>query len=111
MMKTYPFIIEILQIVAVLILSPVFIGWIRMVKCWFQGRTSAGLFQPMMGIIKLFYKDAALAENASWIFRFTPYLVFGVSVLAAGIIPIISLNLPFATVADVIAIVALFAIV
>lgn len=110
MMKTYPFIIEILQIVAVLILSPVFIGWIRMVKCWFQGRTSAGLFQPMMGIIKLFYKDAALAENASWIFRFTPYLVFGVSVLAAGIIPIISTDLSLALTADAIVIVALFAI-
>ena len=28
-----------------------------------------------------------LAGNASWIFRFTPYLVFGVAVLAGGIVP------------------------
>ena len=51
-----------------------------------------------------------LAENASWIFRFTPYLVFGVSVLAAGIIPILSVDLPLAKTADVIALIALFAI-
>jgi formate hydrogenlyase subunit 4 len=51
-----------------------------------------------------------LAENASWIFRFTPYLVFGVSVMAGGIIPMLSIDLPFSATADVIALVALFAI-
>lgn len=110
MNEFYPFITEILQIVIILIAAPVFIGWIRMLKCWFQGRTSPGLFQPFRDIIKLFYKDVVLAENASWIFRFTPYLVFGVSVLAAGIIPILSVDLPLSATADVIAIVALFAI-
>ena len=111
MSEIYPFIIEAIQIIIVLLFAPLFIGWVRMLKCWFQGRTSAGLFQPYRDIIKLFHKDVVLAENASWIFRFTPYLVFGVTVLAGGIIPILSLSLPFATVADVIAIVALFAIV
>ena len=35
-----------------------------------------------------------LAENASWIFRFTPYIVFGATLLAGGIIPILSVDLP-----------------
>lgn len=109
-MKTYPLITEVVQIATVIILAPIFIGWIRMVKCWLQGRTSAGLFQPWKDIIKLFYKEIVLAENASWIFRFTPYLVFGVSVLAAGIIPIISTDLSLALTADAIVLVALFAI-
>ena len=69
-------------------LPPLFAGWVKMVKCWFQGRTSPSLFQPYRDIRKLFSKDVMLAENASWIFRFTPYLVFGVSVMAGGIIPI-----------------------
>jgi formate hydrogenlyase subunit 4 len=51
-----------------------------------------------------------LAENASWIFRFTPYLVFGTAVLAGGIIPILSTDLPLGATADVIVLVALFAI-
>ncbi len=81
-----------------------------MVKCWFQGRTSPSLFQPYRDILKLFAKDVTLADNASWIFRFTPYLVFGVSIMAGAIIPILSMDLPLSATADVIALVALFAI-
>jgi len=109
-MNPNPYIIELLQIVTLLGLAPAFVGWVRMVKCWAQGRTSAGLFQPYRNLAKLFSKEILLAENASWIFRFTPYLVFGTAVLAGGIIPILSTDLPLATTADVIVIVALFAI-
>jgi formate hydrogenlyase subunit 4 len=105
-----PFFIEITQIAVVLFLAPAFAGWVKMVKCWFQGRTSPSLFQPYRDILKLFAKEVTLAENASWIFRFTPYLVFGVSIMAGGIIPIISMDLPLTATADVIALVALFAI-
>jgi len=106
----YPLVIEILQILMLLAAAPAFVGWIRMVKCWFQGRTSPSLFQPYRDIVKLFSKDVVLAENASWIFRFTPYLVFGATVLMAGIIPILSVDLPLSATADVIALVALFAL-
>lgn len=102
--------IDLLQVMLVLALAPVFLGWIRMVKCWVQGRTSAGLFQPYRDISKLFAKEVLLAENASWIFRFTPYLVFGTAVLAGAIIPIVSVDLPLAPSADVIVIIGLFAI-
>ena len=109
-MKLYRFVIEFLQIAILLGIAPAFTGWVRMLKCWSQGRTSAGLFQPYRDIIKLFSKDVLLADNASWIFRSTPYLVFGTAVLAGGIIPMLSLELPIASTADVIVLVALFAI-
>jgi formate hydrogenlyase subunit 4 len=102
--------IELIQLAVVIGLSPALVGWIRMLKCWSQGRTSAGLLQPYRDLLKLFTKDIVLAENASWIFRFTPYLVFGVAVLIAGIVPILSNNLPMSPIADVIVIVGLFAI-
>ncbi len=109
-MTIHPFLIEILQIAVLLLMAPLFAGWVKMVKCWFQGRTSPSLFQPYRDIRKLFAKDVTLAENASWIFRFTPYLIFGVSVMAGGIVPIVSTELPLSATADVIALVALFAI-
>ncbi len=109
-MSIHPFFIEILQVAVVLFLAPAFAGWVKMVKCWSQGRTSPSLFQPYRDILKLFSKDVTLAENASWIFRFTPYLVFGVSVMAGAIIPTLSMDLPLSATADVIALVALFAI-
>ncbi|MBI5739598.1 MAG: NADH-quinone oxidoreductase subunit H [Nitrospirae bacterium] len=109
-MKLYRFIIEFLQIAILLGVAPAFTGWVRMLKCWSQGRTSAGIFQPYRDLLKLFSKDVLLADNASWIFRFTPYLVFGTAVLAGGVIPMLSLDLPIASTADVIVLVALFAI-
>lgn len=104
------FITEILQIFVILAIAPAFVGWVRMLKCWLQGRTTAGLFQPYRDIMKLFAKDVILAENASWIFRFTPYIVFGTATLAGGIIPMLSIDLPLAASADAIVLVALFAI-
>ena len=106
----HPFLIELAQVAVLLFVAPLFTGWVKMVKCWSQGRTPPSLFQPFRDIRKLFAKDVTLAENASWIFRFTPYLVFGVSVMAGGIIPILSRDLPLSATADVIALVALFAI-
>jgi len=109
-LKIHPFLIEVAQVAVLLFAAPLFAGWVKMVKCWSQGRTAAGLFQPYRDLLKLFSKDIVLAENASWIFRFTPYLVFGVTVLAGGIIPMLSTDLPLSATADVIALVALFSI-
>jgi formate hydrogenlyase subunit 4 len=110
-MTAYSFTIEALQILILLFAAPAFTGWVRTVKCRMQGRTYAGIFQPYRNIAKLFAKEVVLAENASWIFRSTPYIVFGVTVMIGGIIPFISTDLPFAATADVIALVMLFAII
>src|SRR4030095_7125450 len=61
-------------------------------------------------IRKLFHKDAVVAENASPIFRITPYVVFSAMALAAAIVPSLATDLPFAGAADAIALVGLFAL-
>lgn len=110
MIRYSPFMIELLQIAIVLLGAPLLMGWIRMLRCWTQGRSSAGLLQPYRDLSRLFIKEIALAENASWIFTATPYIVFGAVLLAGAIIPIISVDLPLSATADIIALVALFAI-
>lgn len=110
-MILHPFAIELLQFCLMLGLAPAFVGWVKVIKCRTQGRTAPGILQPYRDIRRLFGKDIVLAENASWIFRFTPYLVFGVTTVAAGIIPLISVDLPLSATADVIALVMLFGIV
>jgi formate hydrogenlyase subunit 4 len=110
-MTLHPLGIELLQLLLLLLLSPVFAGWVKIVKCRLQGRTAPGILQPYRDIRKLFIKDVVLAENASWIFRATPYLAFGVTLMTAGIIPLVSIDLPLAATADIIALVMLFAIV
>ena len=109
-MNIHPLLISVAQVALLLFAAPLFAGWVKMLKCWFQGRTSPSITQPYRDLRKLFFKDVVLAENASWIFRFTPYLVFGVSVMAGSIIPTLSTDLPLSAIADVIVLVALFAI-
>lgn len=110
-MSLHPFAIELFQFTLLLGLAPAFAGWVKLLKCRSQERTAPGILQPYRDLRRLFGKDIVLAENASWIFRFTPYLIFGVTTLAAGIIPLISVDLPLSATADVIALVMLFGIV
>jgi formate hydrogenlyase subunit 4 len=65
---------------------------------------------PYRTIRKLFHKDAVVAHNASGIFRITPYVVFGAMCCAAAIVPSLATDLPFATAADTIALVGIFAL-
>ncbi|MGC2061829.1 MAG: NADH-quinone oxidoreductase subunit H [Thermodesulfovibrionales bacterium] len=102
-------VIELLQVALLIGAAPLFVGWVRMLKCWTQGRSSASLLQPYRDLAKLFSKDVVLAENASWIFRFTPYLVFGTTIIAGAVVPMLTINLPLSAIADVIVLVGLFA--
>jgi formate hydrogenlyase subunit 4 len=102
--------LEVLQVATLLALAPAFTGWVRTLKCWSQSRRAPGILQPYRDLRKLFVKEVVLAENASWIFRFTPYVVFGTAVLAGGIVPMLTVDLPLAPAADVIVIVALFTV-
>ncbi|TAN59596.1 formate hydrogenlyase [bacterium] len=110
-MKTFiPAIIEGLQVFIVLLAGPLLVGWVRVLKCWAQGRASAGVFQPYRDLSKLFVKDVVLAHNASWIFRSAPYVFFGSTLMAGAVIPIVTTGVPLSATADIIALVALFAL-
>jgi formate hydrogenlyase subunit 4 len=50
-----------------------------------------------------------MAENASWLFRAAPYLVFALTWVAAGLVPSIATGQPFGPAADFIAVIALLA--
>ncbi len=91
-------------------MAPLLGGWIKRVKCHMQNRAAPSLWQPYRDLAKLFRKHTVLAANASWIFRATPYIVFGATVLAAAVVPLVAVNLPTAAIADVIVLVGFFAL-
>jgi formate hydrogenlyase subunit 4 len=101
---------QLLQSVLVVLAAPLLLGWVNMCRAWLQNRSAPPLMQQYRSLHKLFAKDAAIASNASWVFRFAPYLQFGCMWLAAGIVPAIATDLPFAPAADVIALVGVFAV-
>ena len=83
-------------------------GLVRVVKARLVGRRGPPLVQPYLDLLRLLKKEVVLAENASWLFRTTPYLVFTAIWLAAALVPTFSTALVTAT-ADLIALVALLA--
>ena len=102
--------LALLQMLLFIAAAPLLAGWVKRVKCHLQNRAAPSLFQPYRDLAKLFRKDVVLAENASWLFRATPYVVFSAFALAASVVPLVAAHLPTAAIADVIVLVGFFAL-
>ena len=95
------------QMLLVLALAPLLTGFVRKVKARLQQRRGPSLLQPYRDLWKLLRKEAVLADNASWLFRVSPYLIFAATWTAASLVPTFATGLTFSVSADLIAIVAL----
>ncbi len=100
----------ILQIVFIPALSPFAIGLTRLIKAKFQNRKGASPLQPYRDLWKLFHKDEVVSEDASWIFAFAPYVVFGVTLAIGAMIPLVSTVLVTGLAGDFLVIVYLVAL-
>jgi formate hydrogenlyase subunit 4 len=96
-----------LQMALVLLLAPLLTGFVRKIRARLQRRLGPPVLQPYRDLYRLMRKEAVLAENASWLFRVTPYLVFAVTWVAASLVPTFASGLIFSWTADLIAIIAL----
>jgi formate hydrogenlyase subunit 4 len=96
-----------LQMALVLLLAPLLTGFVRKIKARLLLRQGPPLVQPYRDLIRLMRKEVVLAENASWLFRVIPYLIFAATWVAASLIPTFRTGLLFSWSADFIAIIAL----
>jgi len=110
-----------LQVIAVPAVSPLLIGIIRKFKALMQNRVGADVWQPYRDLRKLFQKDEIISDEASWVTRYFPYLIFAITVLLGAAVPLVSSLSPelvvgewgvfsLAPVSDFIIIVYLFAL-
>jgi formate hydrogenlyase subunit 4 len=83
------------------------VGYVRKLKALLVGRRGAPMVQPYRDLLRLLRKEVVLAENASWLFRVIPYLIFAATWVAAALVPTFATGLMFSWSADLIAIVAL----
>jgi formate hydrogenlyase subunit 4 len=104
------FLAQVLAIVIAVLAAPLLTGWVNQCRAWLGNRSAPPLLLPYRTLHKLFWKESIIAEGASPLFRIAPYIVFGAMVLACGIIPSLSTDLPLAPAADAIALVGLFAL-
>ena len=95
------------QVALVLLLAPLVTGYVRKVKAHLLRRRGPPLMQPYRDLLKLLRKEVVLAENASWVFRVAPYIIFATTWVAAALVPTFATGLALSPAADLIAIVAL----
>jgi formate hydrogenlyase subunit 4 len=95
------------QAVLVLALAPLLSGVTRKIRARLLRRRGASVIQPYRDLVKLIRKEAVVAENASWLFRAAPYLVFAATWVAATLVPTFATELTLNAAADIIVIVAL----
>jgi formate hydrogenlyase subunit 4 len=99
--------IEAAQMALVLLLAPLLTGFVCKVKARLMRRRGPPLLQPYRELARLLGKEAVLAENASWLFRAVPYIVFATTWVAAALVPAFARGLLFSWSADLIAIIAI----
>jgi formate hydrogenlyase subunit 4 len=103
----HDFIFQGAQMLLVLLLAPLLTGFVRKVKARLLRRQGPPVLQPYRDLIRLLRKDVVLADNASWLFRVIPYLIFAATWVAASLVPTFRSGLLFSWSADLIAIIAL----
>jgi formate hydrogenlyase subunit 4 len=99
--------VQSVQVLLVVLAAPLLTGIVRKLKAHLMRRQGPSIFQPYRNLVRLFRKESVLADNASWLFRAVPYLVFAFTWVAAALVPGFAVDLPFAYAADFIVIVAL----
>ena len=99
--------VQMAQMLLVLALAPLLTGFVRKAKARLMRRRGPPVLQPFRELVRLLGKEAVLAENASWLFRAVPYIVFATTWVAAALVPTFARGLVFSWSADLIAIIAL----
>lgn len=95
------------QMLLVLLLAPFITGLVRKAKARLLRRKGPPILQPYRDLIRLLRKEVVLADNASWLFRAAPYLIFSATWVAAALVPTFATGLLFNWTADLIALAAL----
>ena len=95
------------QMILMLLAAPLLLGYTRKVKARLLRRQGPPLLQPYRDLLRLLRKEVVLADNASWLFRTGPYMIFAATWVAAALVPTFATSLQFSWTADLIAITAL----
>jgi len=101
------YLLEIGQAALALALAPGLVGFVRWLKARLQNRRGAPIWLPYAELRKLFGKDVVMSNNASWLFRVAPYIVFASVLAVTFLIPMIVAPLPFDNAGDLLVVVYL----
>jgi formate hydrogenlyase subunit 4 len=81
---------NLIQVLVVMGLAPLVSGVLSRLKEMVQSKRGPSIFQPYRDLWKYFHKDEVVSDQASWIFRFTPYIVFVTPIFVTLLIPVLT---------------------
>src|SRR5579875_91472 len=81
---------NLIQVLVVMVFAPLTKGVLNRLVEQVQSKRGPSILQPYRDIWKLFHKDEVVPEQSSWIFRFTPYIVFITPLFVALLIPVLT---------------------
>ena len=74
----------------ILLFAPFLVlGVIKKTKAFWAGRKGVSLFQPWWDFVKLMKKDSVVSDTTTWIFKFTPILIFATTLFAGLFVPML----------------------
>lgn len=88
-MNFEPVLFSIINVVLVLLISPLFMTVVKKVKARVQGREGPHLLQGYYNLAKLFRKETLYSDYASFISRIAPYASLSILLVAALQVPLI----------------------
>ena len=82
-------IIGLVQVLAVLLLSPLIVGIIKKTEAIFESRRGISVLQPYYDIAKFFRKENLIPKNAGSLFTVAPLLAFTGYLILPWVVPIV----------------------
>jgi formate hydrogenlyase subunit 4 len=88
-MSIEPVVLAMIQIAAMVVLTPLLIGLMRQVRSRLEGRAGAGVLQPWRDLRKLFRKESLRAPGISWVQATGPIVLVTTSLALCALIPLV----------------------
>jgi formate hydrogenlyase subunit 4 len=98
-----PILIQVLQSLVVLAAAPLYAGVLTRSEAVIASRRGPSVLQPYRDLAKLLRKGSVVSDQASWVYRVTPFVTFACYLTVSVIVPVITdAPLPLAFLADLI---------
>lgn len=104
---TYSTLATLAQLVLVVLLGPLLIGFMAKVKARAEGRVGAPIIQPLRDLRKLLSKERLHARHASVVLPFAPMVILAATSVAVAISPLVTTHPLLGSSADILVIVYL----
>lgn len=102
--------VGVLQALLLLLAAPLYSGFVRVMRAKIQSRKGPPLTQNYRDLLKLMKRQEVVSEQAGWVFRITPYVTIAAMLLAALVVPVLTVWSPLGMAGDLILVIYLFAL-